>query len=264
MKRTILLFLVSILCAALFFSSALAEESSQDPKALENKVERIEDSLANLKDMVKELSFEVDETRNFQSVLKEVSYETKYNQSEIKGLLKFKKMVTDQMQPKLLALENTVSELSKTMNTYQKKVLDLESTVDNLSVEISNNKSSLTKLSQELKVLKANFEGFNHDFKQEIKRLEAEIEEAPLKSMQVVWAKIDELKKQISDLELNKADKQEIQDSLSQFEKKLDQELGQFQSSLEETQKQAETTYMLSIGGLLAGVAALALYFMQG
>lgn len=125
---------------AIFLTGVLiVPVGAADYADLEKKVEELTANVQELEGLVKDLSFQVQQTQAVSSIVKEVSFELKKLESSVRDLQAMDEKV-EALQPRILNLEGTVQGLAASTNeklgALQGRVFDLETTVQGLDARL--------------------------------------------------------------------------------------------------------------------------------
>lgn len=296
MSRTSVRMVMAIVCAVLLVAApAMAED---DSPSLEEKVKALSKSVDNLEDMVKDLSYQLEQAQSTNSVVKEVSYEIKQLEGEMKDLQNVQSKV-EKLPPQIASLESKIDGVAASSNekikVLQGRVYELETTVDGLDsrlqtvegkvrellslekqvTKLSDNVDSLSqrvaqladqpngpqataKLTDRIESIRMELSGQTSELSERISRVENEISNLPISSMQ---ANIEDNRSRIDSLESTVSAQTVSPDKVQQLQSRIMELEEQMQAQMAETQSQSNTTMAIATAGLIAGLAALAASF---
>jgi len=159
---------------AILFFGVLVANASADYEKLEEKIEELSQALHNLEGMVKDLSFQVQQTQAIANIVKEFSFELKQTESAVRDLQALGKKV-EELQPRLLTLEGTIQGVAASFNekfkVFQGRVFDLETTVQGLDARlgaVEGKVRQLLALEEQLKQLEKRVQGLEKQVAQQM------------------------------------------------------------------------------------------------
>jgi len=270
-----------IVVLAILFTSALAAPvwaAAADYDELEKKIEELSQSLEKLEGMVKDLSFQFQQTQALSSIVKELSFELKKTESTVRDLSGLNEKLDQEIRPRLLTLEGTLQGVAASFNEklsiFQGRVFDLETSVQGLDARLKSVEGKvreLLDLDRQLKQLDKRVAALEQAakmpqnmpgdaLKMEIVNQLKELRDQ-LQSLQGTTAdlasQLDRDRGRIAMLETSKADAEEV-DALKARVSQLQE---QMQAELEEVKSQTSLNTALAGLGLVAGLVALASAF---
>ncbi len=277
MSNKSLVVAIAILFSGLLASQAWAAEYSD----LEKKIEELSKEIQKLEGMVKDLSFQVQQTQAIASVVKEFSFELKKAESSLRELQGINKKVTEEIQPRLLTLEGTIQGVAASFkekhDSLQGRVFDLETSVQGLDArlksvegkvrELLDLDSHVQQLEKRLSALEqqvgktvgmppdaAKFMMKIQELSDRLQTLEQTIATLPIADLS---DQISKNRARLSSLEISKANTEEVE-ALQARIMQLEQQL---QAEVEEVKTQTSMNTALAGLGLAAALVALASIF---
>ncbi len=294
MSKKFYIVLTTILLSSLLVAPVWAAEYSD----LEKKIEELSQSVNQLEGLVKDLAFEIQQTRAVTSIVKEVSFEIKKLESNVKDLQNVNKKV-DQLQPRILTIEGTIQGLAASMkekfSVFQGRVFDLETSMQGLDARLKSVESKIREffsLEDKIKAVgkrvaeieaklakmppampladpgKEQLEALRMELLGEIYRLGDRLQAL---QNEVAALPFDKLSAQIGDLSSQidrnrsritslEVNKADMEeiDALNAKMARLEQQL---QSQIEQVRSQSNTNMILAGMGIAIGLAALASVF---
>jgi len=276
-KKSLIVGLAVLLCG-LWTANGWAADYDE----LEKKVEELAQALHNLEGMVKDLTFQVQQTQAIANIVKEFSFELKQTESAVRDLQALGKKV-EELQPRLLTLEGTIQGVAASFNekfsVFQGRVFDLETTVQGLDARLKSVEGKvrqLLALEEQLQQLEKRVQGLEKRLAQKmppdgpIARLEAlrmelskriqeladrlQALEGKVEALGGLSDQVDQNRRRITSLEVTKADAEEIdalQTRIAQLEHRLQVEAKGIKS-------QVNMNLALASLGLVAGLVSLA------
>ncbi|OGF53021.1 MAG: hypothetical protein A2Z21_08660 [Candidatus Fraserbacteria bacterium RBG_16_55_9] len=266
-----------VVALAILFTSVLtANVWAEDYTDLEKKIEELSKSMEKLEGMVKDLSFQLQQTQALSSIVKELSFELKQTESTVRDVSGITKKVNEEIQPHLLTLEGTLQGVAASFNekfsVFQGRVFDLETTVQgldsrlksvegkirdllNLDMQIRQIDKRVTALEQSAGKMPSDA-GKQPDVTGQIQALKDRLQSLEAASADLV-AQVGKDHSRITSLELTKADSDEVEALRAQVTQ-LEQQL---QAEVEEVKSQASMGTALGGLALVAGLIALASVF---
>jgi len=262
---------------AIVFSGLLAASAwaGSDYKELEKKVEELSQAFQKLEELVKDLTFQVQQMEALSAIVKEFSFELKKTESTVRDLVALEKKV-EELRPKILTLEGTIqgvaASFGQKFSVLQGRVFDLETTVQGLDARLKAVEgkvrqllaleAQLKKLEERVKALEQQLAQRPPDAKkaaqmlQEIAALTDRLK-ALEEAVSTFGDRIDRNRSRIASLEMTKAETEEL-DMLRTQVVELEHQL---RVELEKVKSQASTNLVIASLGLVAGLVALASAF---
>lgn len=266
-----------VVALAILFTTILAANAwSADYSDLEKKIEELSQAMGKLEGMVKDLSFQLQQTQAVSVIVKEISFELKQTESAVRDLQGIDKKIDEEIQPRLLTLEGTLQGLAASFNekfsVFQGRVFDLETTVQGLDsrlksveakvrellgleMQLKQLEKRIATLEQQAKMPSADAGKFI-DFTPQIQELKERLQSVEATSAALL-DQVEKSRSRITSLELTKADTEEVEALRAQITQ-LEQQL---LAEVEEVK--AQTSLSTALGGLalVAGLIALASVF---
>ena len=157
-KRGLSILLVLALAGIVFASVARAEDSS-----IADQLSQLQERLDELEEMVKSIVFDTQKLESLESIVKEISFQMKSSEGKIRDLEIFRQSVDQDLRPRLIKLESSVSGLNFTVQKQgekltkleglsevvaelQPRVFSLETTVEGLAAKLKTAEEQLKKL----------------------------------------------------------------------------------------------------------------------
>lgn len=138
--------MIAALLVGLLAMHGWASESDQE---LEQKVEQLSKTVGKLEEMVKDLSFQLQQAQSVNNVVKELSFDLKKAQSDIKDLESVSQQV-DEIKPQIASINSTIQGMGvsfkEKLKTVQGRVFDLETTVQGLDARVKSVEGKVRKL----------------------------------------------------------------------------------------------------------------------
>lgn len=237
----------SILLALILFSSlspggAWAAGEDYDVK---KKLVELEAAMAKLEAMVKDLNFQVEQMKGLESIVKELSFELKQSESQIRDLFNLEKKVNQELQPRLLSLESTVGGMAASfrekLDGLSARLFELETTVDGLASRVKVSEERLREFQGRINALEQAAGMLDPAKAQELQGRLGKLEELVLGLAKKVHASEAAL--------MTKAEASEAAQLQAQVEK--------LQREMDAAKKQANTSFVVGVVGVLTGIAAL-------
>ncbi|MCR4404824.1 MAG: hypothetical protein NUW06_06100 [Candidatus Acetothermia bacterium] len=279
LKRVIAILALAALASALSLFTVCAQEDG----AIGDKIAQIEASLYKLEGIVKDLAFDAQRLGSFESILKEVSFQMKESEGKIRDLLGFQRSVEEDLRPRVVKLESSVSGLSFTVQKQgekltkleglseavaelQPRVFSLETTVQGIAAKLKTDEEQLKQLYLQANDLQKRVESLERDMAQ----VQAQLQLVGGKPEDL--SKVQELVNRLGVVETSVAGlsakvKQQAE-LLADYDGRIllvESQVGEIASLKEEIvalKRRANTMTTVAVLGLLAGMAAVVLHFM--
>ena len=275
LKRSLIWWLVVLLVSSF---SLVARAGGEGDSAIADKLAQIEAALSDLEEMVKEIAFDAQRLDGLESIVKEISFQMKSNEGKIRDLLAFQRGVEEDLRPRVVKLESSVAGLSFTVQKQgekltkleglseavaelQPRVFSLETTVEGLAAKLKADEDQLKQLHYDV-----------NDLQERVEGLEAAMEQFKMMVTPEAAPVLEELRNRLSMVEstvggLSMKIKQAMGMLADQGGRlaSVESQVGEISALKEEIAKlksRANTMTLVAVGGLLAGIAALALQFM--
>ena len=262
-----------IVVLAILFTSALAAQVwAADYDELEKKIEELSQSVDKLEGMVKDLSFQVQQSQALSNIVKEVSFQLKQTESAVHDLTGIGKKVEEEIQPHILTLEGTIqgmaSSFKERFDVFQGRVFDLETTVQGLDARMKSVEGKIRELldlEMQVKQLDKRITSLEQNAGKMpmdpakmdlIKELKDHVQTLESTTADLA-AQIDKSRSRITSLETSKADTEEVE-ALQAKVTDLEQQL---QMQLEEVKSQTSLVTALAGLGLVVAIVAVASVF---
>jgi DNA repair exonuclease SbcCD ATPase subunit len=263
-----------VVALAILFSALLVAPASADYNELEQKIQELSKSLEKLEGIVKDLSFQFQQTLALSSIVKELSFQLKKTESAVHDLQGLSRKVEEEIRPRLLTLEGTLQGLASSFNeklsVFQGRVFDLETSVQGLDArtksiegkvrELLTLEMQLRQLEKRLAALEQQAGKMTMDPKMDLVMQLQELKDRLQMTESAIAdlsAQLDRSRSRISTLELTKANVEEV-DALRAKVAQLEQQL---ETQLEELRSQTSLSTALGGLALAAGLVALASVF---
>ncbi|MFQ6090067.1 MAG: hypothetical protein ACE5LD_01310, partial [Candidatus Bipolaricaulia bacterium] len=120
LKRGLAIWLVVVLVSA--FSAVAAQAGGEGDSAIADKLAQLEAAIGDLEEMVKEIAFDAQKLEGLESIIKEISFQMKSSEGKIRDLLAFQQ----DLRPRVVELESSVSGLSFTVQKQGERLMKLE------------------------------------------------------------------------------------------------------------------------------------------
>jgi len=157
-KRGLSVLVVLVLAGIVSVSVAWAEEGS-----IADQLSLLQERVDELEEMVKGIVFDTQKLASLESIVKEISFQMKSNEGKIRDLEIFRQGVDQDLRPRLIKLESSVSGLNFTVQKQgekltkleglsevvaelQPRVFSLETTVEGLAAKLEAAEERLKKL----------------------------------------------------------------------------------------------------------------------
>jgi len=242
MRKVFSILLVLILFSSFSFYEVLAAEEDYDVK---KKLVELEAAISKLEAMVKDLNFQVEQMKGLESIVKELSFELKQGESQIRDLFNLEKKVNQELQPRLLSLEGTVGGMAASfrekLDGLSARLFELETTVDGLASRVKVSEERLREFQGRINALEQAAGMLDPAKAQELQARLGKLEELVLGLAKKVHASEAAL--------MTKAEASEVVQLQTQVEK--------LQREMEAAKKQANTSFVVGVVGVLTGIAAL-------
>ncbi len=205
--------IVVIALAALALGTFAATARADQYDDLTVKVVELQKNFGNLEALVKNLTYDVQQSQGFGEILKQLSFEMKKAEASISNLVVFEKRVNVEIFPTLMNLQSSVAGLvtstQEKLDAMAGRVFTVETSVDQLSVRISTLEERTKKL-MELQDRVAKLEAMitqlsgqkpGVNTSEEIQKINASVRalEAKLSQMTTSQAELDRLQKKVED-----------------------------------------------------------------
>jgi outer membrane murein-binding lipoprotein Lpp len=146
MIKNIVVIALAALALGVFAPTARAEQYDD----LAVKVVELQKDLGNLEALVKNLTYDVQQSQGFGAILKQLSFEMKKTEASIGDLMVFEKRVNVEVFPTLMNLQTSVAGLitatQEKLDAMAGRVFTVETSVDQLSVRVSTLEERTKKL----------------------------------------------------------------------------------------------------------------------
>lgn len=266
-----------VVLMAILFSGLLATSVwAAGYEELEKKIEELSQAIQKLEGMVKELSFQIQQTQALSAIVKEFSFELKKTESAVRELEGINKKVQEDIQPRLLMLEGTIqgvaASFKEKFDVFQGRIFDLETTVQGLDARLKSLEGQvrqLLDLEQQLKQLEKRLQALEQQVKmapppqvlpnelvKQLKELGDRLQKVE-GSVATLEEQFTQSRGRIASLEMNKADAEEVE----ALQARVDQLEQQLKTEVEKMRSQTTMITALAGIGLVAGLMALASVF---
>jgi hypothetical protein len=146
-KALSILLVLALAIVAPAFQSFASEEDLYDLKA---KILELEESLYKVGEMVKDLTFNVQENQALAEIVKEMSFQFKKSEGELHSISSLQDRIERDVIPQMISIQSTVASLGASMNEKVKalgiRVYEAESSVQQISARVKSNEDRLRYL----------------------------------------------------------------------------------------------------------------------
>jgi len=151
-KKALLILVALMLAFAVPYSQALAEEgqANGDYYDLKAQIVDLQQQLANVNGLLKDLSYNVQENQALSEIVKEMSFQFKKSEGELHSISSLKDRIERDVIPQMISIQSTVASLGASIGEKVKalgiRVYDSESSIQQLSARTKANEDRLRQL----------------------------------------------------------------------------------------------------------------------
>lgn len=151
-KKALLILVALMLAFAVPYSQALAEgdQSNGDYYDLKAQIVDLQQQLANVNGLLKDLSYNVQENQALSEVVKEMSFQFKKSEGELHSISSLQDRIERDVIPQMISIQSTVASLGASIGEKVKalgiRVYDSESSIQQLSARTKANEDRLRQL----------------------------------------------------------------------------------------------------------------------
>ncbi|HEY5596384.1 MAG TPA: hypothetical protein VIL47_03890 [Candidatus Bipolaricaulota bacterium] len=132
------------------FQGLAASEEGGDYYDLKIKVTQLEKQLDSMGDLLKDLTFNVQENQALSEIVKELSFQLKKSESDIHSITSLQDRIERDVIPQMISIQSTVASLGASLSEKVKalgiRVYDTESSIQQLSARVKANEDRLRAL----------------------------------------------------------------------------------------------------------------------
>ncbi|MGQ9477172.1 MAG: hypothetical protein ACUVRH_01550 [Candidatus Bipolaricaulia bacterium] len=277
LKRGIVILALVALASSLLAQAAFGQP--QEDGAIADKLAQLEAGLAKLEGIVKDIAFDAQRISSLEAILKEISFQMKESEGKIRDLLAFQRGVEEDLRPRVVKLESSVSGLSFTVQKQgekltkleglseavaelQPRVFSLETTVQGLAAKLKTDEEQLKQLYLQANDLQKRVETLERQMAQAQAQLQLIGKPEDLSKLQEMMNRLGLVETTVGGLATKV---QQQGDLLMSYASTVEVQTGEITALKKEIavlKGQARTMTVVAVVGLLAGAAALVLHFM--
>ncbi len=274
-KRGIVILALVALASLVLAWAALGQEDG----AIADKLAQLEAGLAKLEGIVKDIAFDAQRISSLEAILKEISFQMKESEGKIRDLLAFQRGVEEDLRPRVVKLESSVSGLSFTVQKQgekltkleglseavaelQPRVFSLETTVQGIAAKLKTDEEQLKQLYLQANDLQKRVETLEKEMAQAQAQLQLLGKPEDLSKLQAMMNRLGLVESTIGGLSTKV---QQQGDLLMSYASTVEAQAGEITALKKEItalKGQARTMTVVAVVGLLAGATALVLHFM--
>lgn len=148
---SILVLLALVFVIPAYQTFAEEDSSSGDYYEMQKRIIDLEKQLYNVGELVKDLTFNVQENQALAEIVKEMSFQFKKSESDIHSIVNLQDRIESDVIPQVIAIQSTVASLGASLSEKLKalgvRVYDSESSIQQLSARIKANEDRNRALS---------------------------------------------------------------------------------------------------------------------
>jgi len=149
-KAFIMVLALGLAFAVPAFQGLAASEEGGDYYDLKIKVTQLEKQLDSMGDLLKDLTFNVQENQALSEIVKELSFQLKKSESDIHSITSLQDRIERDVIPQMISIQSTVASLGASLSEKVKalgiRVYDTESSIQQLSARVKANEDRLRAL----------------------------------------------------------------------------------------------------------------------
>lgn len=151
-KAFSIVLMLALVFAVPAYQAFAAEDDYEDMDIYDLKVKivELEESLYKVGEMVKDLTFNVQENQALAEIVKEMSFQFKKSESDLHSIVSLQDRIERDVIPQMISIQSTVASVSASLNEKIKalgiRVYDTESSIQQLSARIRSNEDRLRAL----------------------------------------------------------------------------------------------------------------------
>lgn len=149
-KAFIMVLALGLAFAVPAFQGLAASEEGGDYYDLKIKVTELEKQLDSMGDLLKDLTFNVQENQALSEIVKELSFQLKKSESDIHSITSLQDRIERDVIPQMISIQSTVASLGASLSEKVKalgiRVYDTESSIQQLSARVKANEDRLRAL----------------------------------------------------------------------------------------------------------------------
>ncbi len=282
-KRGIEAVVLALAAVAVAFVSPLlapaAYGEGEGDGAIADKLAQLEAGLAKLEGIVKDIAFDAQRISSLEAILKEISFQMKESEGKIRDLSAFQRSVEEDLRPRVVKLESSVSGLSFTVQKQgekltkleglseavaelQPRVFSLETTVQGIAAKLKTDEEQLKQLYLQANDLQKRVETLEKAMAQAQAQLQLIGKPEDLSKLQELMNRLGLVESTVGGLSAKLKQQGETLIGHEGLISAQADEIAALKKEITALKGQARTMVLVAVGGLLAGLAALALHFM--
>jgi len=151
-KAFSIVLMLAMVFAVPAYQAFAAEDDYEDMDVYDLKVKiiQLEENLYNVGEMVKDLTFNVQENQALAEIVKEMSFQFKKSQGDLHSIVSLQDRIERDVIPQMISIQSTVASVSASLNEKIKalgiRVYDTESSIQQLSARLKSNEDRLRDL----------------------------------------------------------------------------------------------------------------------